>query len=322
MPGGKCMSPCGALFGFLKKHGHIKHAEAASLLLSGKPLADGKSALSRAEEPTWLSRFIVNAPQETLQPAYFADPAISVPRVISAMKRNGKHPCSSADILSLLDEYGKSDIANSLEPYGQAKRLFENSYTRIRRAQGLSENERLEASLFLIVSAAISGNVRQAVLRTLEYCRTSWGGITALTPDAGFLPMGEARDKASIAPLGLLKTDGGYSSGTTYWVDPTPEGSVIGSMALNESDISDVGPCVSAQHARIWRAPDGSWYVEDLDSTNGTEILRGTDRYVVASSVSAVEASVGNCIELMPGDQLRLAGDTCFVVVAANPAMA
>ena len=178
MASDKQMSPCGALFDFLKKYGRIKHSEAAVLLLSGKPLADGKSALTRASEPTWLSRFIVNAPQETLQRAYFTDPGISSIKIASRL--TAVHGTSAS--LDLADTRGKSMMSLALRPYGQAQTLFGNSYDRFRKAPGLSQCEHLEAVTVLLVSTAIYGNVREAVLYTLNYCRNVWGGITAFTP--------------------------------------------------------------------------------------------------------------------------------------------
>ena len=320
MASGKRLSLCGTLFAFLKKHGHIKYAESATLLLSGKPLADGKSALMRAEEPTWLSRFIVNAPQETLHKSYFAPPSVSALKVISKLKDQTQMRNAKRDPLSLLDSFGKTAMADALEPYGQAKALFVNSYDRFRNAPGLSAREHLEAAMVLYVAMAVMGNVREAVLYTLEYSRSAWGSITSLTPCATSMPKKDGSAKASIPPLGLLKINDGYSTGTTYWIVPSHEGSVLGSMALSESDISDVGPHVSAQHARIWSEEGGLWFVEDLDSTNGTKVVRGSDSFTVENSADKDKGSGANRFKLMPGDQLCLADDTRFMVVLTTPA--
>lgn len=306
---GKQTSPCGALFDFLKKYGRIKHSEAAFLLLSGKPLSDGKSALARAAEPTWLSRFIVNAPQETLQRSYCSDPGISSIKVASRLVAN--HGTGKA--LDLVDSYCKSMIACSLEPYGQACALFGNSYDRFRQAPGLSTCEHLEAVMVLCISTVVFGNVREAVLYALNCCRNIWGGITASTPKASFFAEPKSKNIAAV-PLGLLKVVDGCCNGSTYWIEPSTDGCVVGSMALGEFDISDVGPHVSAQHARIWSS-DGLWFIEDLDSTNGTIVVRNGIDHVVSSS------SECNSFELRPGDQLIFAGETRFVVVQAEPAI-
>lgn len=311
MASDKQMSPCGALFDFLKKYGRIKHSEAAVLLLSGKPLADGKSALTRASEPTWLSRFIVNAPQETLQRAYFTDPGISSIKIASRL--TAVHGTSAS--LDLADTRGKSMMSLALRPYGQAQTLFGNSYDRFRKAPGLSQCEHLEAVTVLLVSTAIYGNVREAVLYTLNYCRNVWGGITAFTPEAQAFMKEPTEGELAPNPLGLLKVVDGCCNGAMYWVHPDAEGCVLGSMALDEFDIADVGPHVSAQHARIWRS-GGKWFVEDLHSTNGTKVVRAGKEYEVTSSLE------NNQFELKPGDQLILADETCFVAVRSAPGVA
>ncbi len=310
MIGDRRLSPCGALFDFLKKYGRIKHSEAAALLLSGKPLSDGKSALARAGEPTWLSRFIVNAPQETLQRTYFSDPGISSIKIASRLVAN--HGVEHA--LELADSRCKEALLDALEPYGQARALFSNSYERFRHAPGLSACEHLEAVMVLCVSTAVLGNVREAVLYTLDYCRTIWGGVAMKTLEASPLPNSQ-KPTGSASPLGLLKVVDGHCNGSAYWIQPGFDGCVIGSMALNEFDISDVGPHVSAQHARIWDE-NGAWFIEDLDSTNGTVVSRNGENCAIVNSPE------DNRFELKPGDQLILANETRFILVSSNPAMA
>ena len=67
------LTPCGALFETMKRYGGISHKDLARLVLSGRPLADGKSPLSRSDDRTWVSRFIVHAPVGSLQDRYFSD---------------------------------------------------------------------------------------------------------------------------------------------------------------------------------------------------------------------------------------------------------
>ena len=80
---------------------------------------------------------------------------------------------------------------------------------------------------------------------------------------------------------------------------------------MGEGDITDVGPGVSAHHARIRR--DGrDWLVEDLGSKNGTVLVSG-------ASHEAVALVAGVPVPLRPGDELALAGDTTFVAIEGVP---
>ena len=84
------LTPCGAMFDIFKRAAHLSHIELCGLVLSSRPLADGRSPQSRAADRSWVSRFIVRAPVGTLQQRYFAD---TVPR-LRVLCRNW--PCASA----------------------------------------------------------------------------------------------------------------------------------------------------------------------------------------------------------------------------------
>ena len=75
-------TPCSVLFSTMKKLGGISYKELAGLILSGKPLSDGKSPVSRINDRTWVSRFIVHAPPGSLQDKYFCDFGIGALRVV------------------------------------------------------------------------------------------------------------------------------------------------------------------------------------------------------------------------------------------------
>lgn len=84
------LTPCGAMFDIFKRAAHLSHIELCGLVLSSRPLADGRSPQSRAADRSWVSRFIVRAPVGTLQHRYFAEYGTSL-RVLC---RNW--PCASA----------------------------------------------------------------------------------------------------------------------------------------------------------------------------------------------------------------------------------
>lgn len=55
------LTPCGAMFDIFKRAAHLSHIELCGLVLSSRPLADGRSPQSRAADRSWVSRFIVRA---------------------------------------------------------------------------------------------------------------------------------------------------------------------------------------------------------------------------------------------------------------------
>ena len=79
-------TPCAVLFETLKKYGGISNKELASLVLSGRPLSDGRSPVSRVGDRTWVSRFIVHAPIGSLQGRYFCDFGGSALRIVARLK--------------------------------------------------------------------------------------------------------------------------------------------------------------------------------------------------------------------------------------------
>jgi hypothetical protein len=65
-----------------------------------------------------------------------------------------------------------------------------------------------------------------------------------------------------------------------------------------ESDIAIADDSVSRIHAEIWLEDDGSLMLEDRESSNGTELIRGGQASVIAKAV------------LLPGDQLKFGAVT------------
>ncbi len=306
----KELTPCGVLFDAMKRLAGISHSETAALVLSGRPLADGRSAMSRAnDDPTWLSRYVVHAPMETVQPQYFADPALSAMRLIARLKSAKVKQAGSTDILDLLESSICPKMSVSLEAHGQNSQICMNALARFAHSEGLSRTEREEIAMVLFVSAAVYGNVRRAVDYTFSYAKETWGALADRTPLAEVLPSGGGATGQEAHAIGLMRVDGGYTAGAPIWLEPGLGAFELGTMAFGENGIAEVGKHVSAHHARISRDGNGTWQVEDLGSTNGTAVVSGAD---------GLEAEVrpGTSCEIRPGDELRLAGDTRFIVLA------
>lgn len=95
-------TPCGALFDVMKKHASISYKELAGLILSNRPLSDGRSPISRVGDRTWISRFIVHAPAGSLQERYFCDYGVAALRVMARLRSRTNRPMRGSDVLVML----------------------------------------------------------------------------------------------------------------------------------------------------------------------------------------------------------------------------
>lgn len=372
------LTPCGVLFAVMKKHGGMSYKELASLVLSGKPLTDGRSPASRVSDRTWVSRFIVHAPVGSLQDRYFSDFGVSSLRIVSRLKAREKRALSSEQILGFIVGDGGTMMKQALSAAHQDVALYDNVLARLIGGAGYTNDERVEIAMTLFVAAGCTADVRKAARFAVSYAKSVHGDNLATTPaaslgDADVAPDRERMEHARFA-LGLVRVVDGYVKGDARWVSPDSSGIEIGALALGEGDIADVGPRVSGRHAHVWCDEGGRWFVEDLGSRNGTVVVSGVDRgkIVVAppkdekaelAAEAEVEAeldvvaegepepkdaagverevievesgeaiepvgpdghidaelAVSEAVEIHPGDELILAGDTVFALVAGLP---
>lgn len=96
------LTPCGAMFDIFKRAAHLSHIELCGLVLSSRPLADGRSPQSRAADRSWVSRFIVRAPVGTLQERYFADYGTSAARIMSQLALRRRNPMDAAAVTNMV----------------------------------------------------------------------------------------------------------------------------------------------------------------------------------------------------------------------------
>ena len=96
------LTPCGAMFDIFKRAAHLSHIELCGLVLSSRPLADGRSPQSRAADRSWVSRFIVRAPVGTLQQRFFADYGTSAARIMSQLALRQRNPMDSTAVINMV----------------------------------------------------------------------------------------------------------------------------------------------------------------------------------------------------------------------------
>lgn len=166
------LTPCGALFETMKRYGGISHKDLARLVLSGRPLADGKSPLSRCDDRTWVSRFIVHAPVGSLQDRYFCDWGVAALRVSARLRSRDGKGLSAEEALSLVTNQGGALMEQALRECHQDLALYRNVLERLARGAGYSVEERSELAMVLFVAAGCSANVKRACAYVLDYVKT------------------------------------------------------------------------------------------------------------------------------------------------------
>ena len=281
------LTPCSALFETMKRYGGISHKDLARLVLSGRPLADGKSPLSRCDDRTWVSRFIVHAPVGSLQDRYFCDWGVAALRVSARLRSRDGKGLSAEEALSLVTNQGGALMEQALRECHQDLALYRNVLERLARGAGYSVEERSELAMVLFVAAGCSANVKRACAYVLDYVKTVYGGRLETVP-AAVMDQGEQPGEASADPreqaqaLGLLRMVGGLVSGGLHWVQPLSDG------------------------------------VEG--SSNGTVLISGEDgSETVVEPARAGASASAQPVEVHAGDELVLAGSTRFMLIEGMP---
>ena len=150
------LTPCGAMFDIFKRAAHLSHIELCGLVLSSRPLADGRSPQSRAADRSWVSRFIVRAPVGTLQQRYFAEYGTSAARIMSQLALRQRNPMDSTAVINMVCGPAGEPMVRALEECHQDTNLYRNALDRLSQAAELMPAERAEVvrSLDEAVAAA------------------------------------------------------------------------------------------------------------------------------------------------------------------------
>lgn len=315
------LTPAAALFGMMKRYGGISYKDLASLILSGKPLSDGVSPVSRINDRAWLSRFVVHAPVGSIQERYFADFASSSLRVIARLKANKRKALTSAQILDLVTGARGEEMVDALVACHQDVSLYKNILERLKRESGFTENERAEMAMVLLVAAGCTANVRKAAAQVLNFSKAVHGAgmATPLITPRVLEGEGSAAEAYVDGPttLLLLRVVDGYVMGNPHWLDASEDGTVVGSLALGEGSITDVGSDVSGKHLLLTRE-DGQWLAQGLGSKYGTILVSGVDHSETVVEPPRDQRSddrPGEKVPINPGDELLLASTTHFMIM-------
>lgn len=318
-------TPASALFDIMKRRAGLSNKDLALCVLSSKPLANGVSPSSRASDRTWLSRYVVHAPVETLKAEYFNSYANSAMKIIARIKASKREAMSDAQILQLVAGPDGIEMEQALEACDQDTSLYRNLLLRLQGDSDYSEAERAEIAMVLLVAAGCTADVREATSLALDFAREIHGSTLPtpiVTPSSSAISQvaGSVGDESRT--LGLMRLEDGYVMGSPHWLDKNVAGGTqIGALALGDGAVSKVGGDVSGIHARIWCDDDGRWLIEGLGSKNGTVLVDGVthERIVVEPPKDEQATWEGEPVELRPGDTIVLGANTEFVIIAGAP---
>lgn len=169
-------TPIEALFALFKGEFGVSHRELATLILSSHPLADGMSPVQRAENTTWLTRYVVHAPMDSLQDRLFADFNLSARRVhhLLGLRRKADH-----DIFQVISS--SSLMPDALGSADQKAHVYRNVLLRL-NASFDDAAEKARAALILTIASGCTGNVAPAIGLTQAYLRSNGLPFQEATP--------------------------------------------------------------------------------------------------------------------------------------------
>lgn len=216
------LTPCGAMFDIFKRAAHLSHIELCGLVLSPRPLADGRSPQSRAADRSWVSRFIVRAPVGTLQQRYFAEYGTSAARIMSQLALRQRNPMDSTAVINMVCGPAGEPMVRALEECHQDTNLYRNALDRLSQAAELMPAERAEAVLVLFVAVGCSADVRSSVNYAIDYAHATCGGGTSTPRSLGMSMTAGEREPAPAHPLGLLRVQNSFAARTKQFCRERP----------------------------------------------------------------------------------------------------
>ncbi len=305
MPGRQ--TPIEVMFSLFKTSFALSHRALAELLLSDRPLTNGRPTAQMAQDTSWLSRTIVHSQPGSLEDRYFADWSCASNQILHKLQEKGY---SNTDIYTMIAA-ATDAMAQALSACGRNGLLYRNAASRLVGCQSDKDNRAL-ISIALVVSTACWCEPARAIAYIRDRFEFAENARSFTPSSISFCPC-DLKQTDTEHAIGLIRIDSELVIGGPYVIEPSAMGSIIGALALEDGAVTDVGLDVSARHLRIF-AENNAWYAQDLGSTNGTYLVE-------ASNGKKLDISSGVPAQLHPGDTLCLGLSTTFAVVATTPAL-
>lgn len=307
-------TPSSYLFADLRTFGGITNKEAAQELLTDETSYGGRSPRSRITERTFLSRQVVHAAPTEVHPEFFADFTQSAQTITGKIASNLGTAQAQETIIAHYSGPAANAMAAQLTRYSLDGNLYLNAVDRINAAPfpALNDKAVLLTLLFLICGCLADPDI---AVKTARKFMGQKMAFTFTTLKSEFIakqpPAGQAE---APVQLGLVRVDNGIVRSSVYPLSTNEEGTLIGLLATGENAINDVGIDVSRNHLRVF-SRNGAWFAQDLGSTNGSQLISGSDKSVttIGSIGGGTEPTAPTRIEY--GDTLQLGAATQFLIL-------
>lgn len=174
MPGRQ--TPIEVMFSLFKTSFALSHRALAELLLSDRPLTNGRPTAQMAQDTSWLSRTIVHSQPGSLEDRYFADWSYASDRILHKLREKGY---SNADIYTTIAS-ATGAIAQTLNAYGRNGLLYRNAASRLVGCQS-DKDDRALISIALVISTACWCDPARSITYIIDHIKCA-GNIGSFTP--------------------------------------------------------------------------------------------------------------------------------------------
>lgn len=176
----KQQTPLEVMFSLFKASFGLSHRALAELILSDRPLTNGRPTAQMAQDTSWLSRTVVHSQPGSLEDRYFADWSCASRRILHELRERG-HSGGDIHVAIVL---ATDAMVRALAACVRNGLLYRNAISRLARRQP-DEDDRALISIALIVSTACWCDPA----RTIAYTMGSFDcakDAEALTPPQTF----------------------------------------------------------------------------------------------------------------------------------------
>ena len=304
-------TPSTVMYADLRSYGGLKNVDAARILLSAKLGPGGKTPRDRIESRTFLSREVVHASPEKVDPSIFADFFASTQTLYARVLAKAGGISALQGMTAHYGGPAAQEMIVSLEAFNLDAQIYRNEVTRLLHVRLRDDRDRPLLLFMLFCITGCLANPARAVKMVEDFAHSK------LTQDLATVSVSVEDDMGmgGSASFGLLRVIGNVAQPPIHPLNPA--GSVIGSLATGMGAITDVGTDVSRIHAHVWF--DGArWLCEGLGSTNGTFIILGEDKSTVVVEPPRKQRNPKASyppLELHESDMLCLGGSTRFLVL-------